>query len=62
MMSVVGNEVLLLTYHPSTLQERTSGFFTIEQVHTNGTSTVRRAPNVFERIHIRGLRPYVRRP
>jgi hypothetical protein len=32
-----GEEVLILTYKPMKLQERASGPFMIEQVHTNGT-------------------------
>jgi transposase InsO family protein len=58
----VGDEVLLFVQNPATLQERSTGPFVVEQVHTNGTLTVQRAPNVFDRINIRRLRPYVRRP
>jgi hypothetical protein len=56
----VGDKVLLLIQNPATLQKRSSGPFIVEQVHTNGTLTVQRAPNVFDRINIRRLRPYVR--
>jgi transposase InsO family protein len=58
----VGDEVLLLTQNPATLQERSVGPYTVDQVHTNGTLTVQRVPNVYDRINIRRLRPYVRRP
>jgi hypothetical protein len=58
----VRDEVLLLTQNPATLQERSVGPYVIDQVHTNGTLTVQRAPNVYDRINIRRLRPYVRRP
>jgi hypothetical protein len=35
-----GEEVLVLTYKPTKLQERASGPFVIEQVHTNGMVTI----------------------
>jgi hypothetical protein len=41
----------------STLGLRTSGPFTIVQVHTNGTVTIQRHPGVIERINIRRLIP-----
>jgi transposase InsO family protein len=55
-----GEEVLVLTYKPTKLQERAVGPFVIEQVHTNGTVTIRRNPHVVERINIRRIRPYRR--
>ena len=55
-----GEEILILTYKPTKLQERASGPFVIEQVHTNGTVTIRRNAHVTERINIRRIRPYRR--
>ena len=54
----VGDQVLIHTYNPTTLQERAVGPFTIEQVHVNGTVTIHQGNDVFERINIRRLRPY----
>jgi hypothetical protein len=54
----VGDEVLLFTQNPATLQERSTGPFIVEQVNTNGTLTVQRAPNVFDHMNICHLRPY----
>ena len=39
---------------------RAVGPFTIEQVHANGTVTIMRRPNVYERINIRRIIPYTR--
>jgi transposase InsO family protein len=58
----VGDEVLIFTQNPATLEERSTGPHIVEQVHTNGTLTLQRSPNVFDRLNIRRLRPYVRRP
>lgn len=55
---VIGDEVLKLTYQPDKLQPRGEGPFRIEQVHTNGTLTIRLSPNVIERINIRRVKPY----
>jgi hypothetical protein len=41
-----GEEVLILTYNPTKLQERASGPFVIEQVHMNGTVMIRRNAHV----------------
>jgi transposase InsO family protein len=57
----VNGEVLVKIPNPSKLQDRAEGPFTIQQVHTNGTLTIQRAPHVTERINIRRLVPY-RRP
>jgi hypothetical protein len=56
----VGDEVLKLTYKPATLEERASGPFIIQQVHVNGTITILRANDIYERINIRRVRPYRR--
>ena len=55
---VAGDEVLVKTYNPGTLQERAEGPFTVAQV--NGMLTIQRASNVLERINIRRVRPYNR--
>lgn len=53
----VGQQALLRLKSKSKLGDRTEGPFTIETVHANGTLTVRRRPNMTERINIRRLRP-----
>ena len=53
--------MLLLLKDKTTLSERAVGPFVIQQVHVNGTVTIKRSPNVYERINIRRLRPYTRR-
>ena len=57
---VAGDEVLVLTYKPNKLERRPIGPFTIDQVHVNGTVTIRRNDNVMVRINVRRLRPYKR--
>ena len=55
----VGQQVLKLAHKPSKLQPRAlSGPHTIEQVHTNGTVTIRLSPTVVERISLRRIKPY----
>ena len=39
------------------LKPTVTGPFPIEQVHTNGTVTLRLSPNQLERINIRRIRP-----
>ena len=56
-----GQQVLVRVYNPSTLDERHDGPFTIHKIHVNGTVTICRAPNVFDRLNIRRLRPFVPR-
>ena len=56
----VGDEVLVKVYNPAGLEQRAVGPFIVEQIHTNGTLTIQRMPNVYERINIRRLRPYTR--
>jgi hypothetical protein len=53
-----GDQVLIRVKDPSKLEARQIGPFTVEQVHTNGTLTISRGPNVFERINIRRIHPY----
>ena len=53
-----GDEVLLLAYKPDKLDPRATGPYRIEQVHVNGTITIRRSAHVMERINIRRIRPY----
>jgi len=57
----IGDEVLLLSYRPDKMEPRTTGPFTIETVHVNGTVTIRHNDNVVERVNVRRLRPYYRR-
>ena len=57
----IGDEVLILAHNPTKMGARANGPFTITQVHVNGTVTIQRRPNVFERINIRRLKPYIRR-
>ena len=53
-----GDEILILTTDPTTLQDRGIGLFSIIQVHTNGTVTFQRTPHIVERINIRRVKPY----
>ena len=53
-----GDEILILTTDPTTLQNRGIGPFSITQVHTNGTVTFQRTPDVVECINIRRIKPY----
>ena len=55
----VGQQVLKLAYKPLKLEPRAlSGPHTIEQIHTNGTVTIRLAPHIVERISLRRIKPY----
>jgi hypothetical protein len=54
----VGGQVLLLLSNADKLGPLTSGPYPIEQVHANGTLTIRRSPYVSERINIRRVRPF----
>ena len=56
----VGDQVLIKTIDGKKMDPRAVGPFTIEQVHTNGTVTIMRRPNVYERINIRRIIPYTR--
>jgi len=53
-----GQQVLKRVLSPTKLGLRNKGPYRIEQVHTNGTLTIRLRPGVFERISIRRLKPY----
>lgn len=53
-----GQQVLVLKYNPSKLEDKAIGPFTIHQIHVNGTVTIQRTPFVRERINIRRIRPY----
>ena len=59
----VGDEVLIVNRNPNrpTLAPVSTGPYVIQQVHVNGTVTILRAPDIYERINIRRLRPYHRR-
>jgi hypothetical protein len=58
----VGDEVLILDKNPNRnkLSPLAHGPFVIQQVHTNGTVTILRSPNIYERLNIRRLRPFFR--
>lgn len=58
----VGDEVLIVDRNKNrpTLAPIASGPYVVQQSHVNGTVTILRAPNVYERINIRRLRPYHR--
>lgn len=53
-----GEQVLKKVHNPTKLGERTSGPYTIERVHANGTLTINLRQGVTERINIRRLIPY----
>jgi hypothetical protein len=55
-----GDEILKIVYNPATLQERAIGPFIIQQVHVNGTITIFRAKDIYERLNIRRVKPYRR--
>ena len=57
---VIGEEILKLNFQPNKLEPRATGPYVIEQVHANGTVTIRIAPNVIERISLRRIKPYRR--
>ena len=53
-----GDDILILTDNPTTLQDRGIGPFRIIQVHTNGTITIQHTPHIVERINICQVKPY----
>ena len=53
-----GDDILILTDNPTTLQDRRIGPFRITQVHTNVTITIQRTPHIVERINICRVEPY----
>jgi hypothetical protein len=52
----VGQDVLELIPKPNKLGHFTKGPYRIEQVHTNGTITIRRSPTLTDRINIRRVK------
>jgi transposase InsO family protein len=56
----VGDEVMIKNPNPAGLDVRGLGPFIIAQVHVNGTVTIERLGNLYERINIRRLHPYRR--
>ena len=58
----VGDEVLIVNWDKNKpkLAPISTGPFAVWQVHANGTLTIVRGPNLYERINIRRLRPYHR--
>jgi hypothetical protein len=55
---IVGNyifEIIKMGLSDSKLGLKTRGPYRIEQVHTNGTLTIRRGPGILDRINIRRL-------
>jgi hypothetical protein len=49
---LVSNEVLIRAPNPAGLDTRGFGPFTIAQIHVNGTVTIERLNNLYERINI----------
>ena len=56
-----GMEIMLEEQTRYKLNPKATGPYTIELVHTNGTVTIRKKPNVFEKVNIRRIKPYYRR-
>ena len=55
---IIGEKILKLIYKPDKLQPRAEGPYLIEQVHTDGTLTIRLNPCTIERINIHRVKPY----
>ena len=53
----VGDQVYALTDRKTKVKPIYTGPHAIERVHTNGTVTIRRGPNVRERLNIRQVKP-----
>ena len=53
-----GQKVLKKVHDPTKLGVRTSGPYTIERVHVNGTLSIELRPGVTERINIRRVIPF----
>ena len=49
-----GDEILILTDNPTTLQDCRIGPFPITQIHTNGTITIQHTPHIVEYIYLCG--------
>ena len=58
----VGDEILIVNHDHNRpkLAPISKGSFVVQQVHVNGTVTIMRTANVYERINIRRIRPYHR--
>ena len=54
----VGGYVLERIHNPTKLGQRFKGPYRIEQVHANGTITIRRTPHVTDRVNTRKFRPF----
>ena len=52
------DRVLLLTTRDRKSDPRAIGPFNVTQVHVNGTLTIQRLPNIFQRVNIRQVKPY----
>jgi transposase InsO family protein len=52
-------QILKKLHKPTKLGERTSGPYTVSQVHVNGTVTIQLRPGVSERINIRRIIPFL---
>ena len=55
---VSGQKVLKKVHDPTKLGVRTTGPYSIERVHVNGTLTIQLRSGITERINIRRLIPY----
>ena len=53
-----GQQILKKVHDPTKLGVRTSGPYTVERVHVNGTLTINLRPGITERINIRRVAPY----
>ena len=51
-------QVLKQVHEPTKLGDRTTGPYTVQQVHVNGSITIQLRPGVTERLNIRRVRPY----
>ena len=56
----VGDKVVILEKRRRKLADKTTDPFVIDQVHTNGTVTIKRSEGVFDRINIRRIGPWVK--
>ena len=56
--SVVGDQILHVTYVPTKLQEKLQGPYPIAQVHTNGTVEIMRTLKVRDRVRLGKIIPF----
>jgi len=54
----MGQQVLKKVHNPTKLGVRTSGPYTIAQIHVNGNITIQLRPGITERINMRRVVPY----